>query len=90
MILEDCSFSGMACTTSDQRTSDNVPMAALCKNHRSYLQFLIFFQLEFVWEKLKTRVTSASTKYTTTNGDRSMEFTESFLVVCRYLNFDNG
>ena len=32
VILEDCSFSGMACTTSDQRTSN--PVVALGVKHR--------------------------------------------------------
>ena len=36
------------------------------------------------------RVTSASTEFATTNSDRSTELTESFLLVYRYLDFDNG
>jgi len=39
---------------------------------------------------VKTQVTSASTEFATTNGDRSTELTESFLLVDRYLDFDNG
>ena len=55
-----------------------------------YLQFLIFVQLKFVWEKLKMQVTSASADFATTNSDRSTELIESFLLVYRYLDFDNG
>ena len=43
---------------------------------------------KFVWEKLITRVTYASTEFATTNGDRSTELIESFLLVYRYLDFD--
>ena len=59
-------------------------------NRLYYLQFLIFVQLKFVWEKLKMQVTSASADFATTNGDRSTELIESFLLVYRYLDFDNG
>ena len=59
-------------------------------NRLYYLQFLIFFQLKFVWEKLKMQVTSVSADFATTNGDRSTELIESFLLVYRYLDFDNG
>jgi len=50
------------------------------------LHFFIFVQLKFVWEKLKTQVTSASTEFATTNGDCSSELTETFLLVYRYLD----
>ena len=59
-------------------------------NRLYYLQFLIFVQLKFVLEKLKMQVTSASADFAMTNGDRSTELTESFLLVYRYLDFDNG
>ena len=59
-------------------------------NRLYYLQFLIFVQLKFVWENLKMQVTSASADFATTNGDRSTELIESFLLVYRYLDFDNG
>ena len=59
-------------------------------NRLYYLQFLIFVQLKFVLEKLKMQVTSASADFAITNSDRSTELTESFLLVHRYLDFDNG
>ena len=51
---------------------------------------LIFVQLKFVWENLKTQVTFSSMEFATTDGDRSTELTESFLLVYRYLDFDNA
>ena len=33
---------------------------------------------------------SASTEFATTNGERSMELTASFLLVYSYLDFENG
>ena len=36
------------------------------------------------------QVTSASADFATTNGDRLTELIESFLLVYRYLDFDNG
>ena len=87
----------MVCATSDQRISNNVPLAALCEKSwvvQNQLGLvpadLIFVQLKFVWEKLKTRVTPASMEFATTNGDRSTELSESFLLMYRYLDFDNG
>ena len=50
----------------------------------------MFVQLKSVWEKLKTQETSVSMEFTTTNGDRLTELTESFLKVYQYLDFDNG
>ena len=49
-----------------------------------------FFSLEFVWGKINMRATSVPTKFAMTNGDRSIELTESFLLMYRYLDFDNG
>ena len=36
------------------------------------------------------QITSASTEFAMTNGNRSIELTETFLLVYRYLDFDNG
>ena len=59
-------------------------------NRLNYLQFFIFVQLKFVWEKLKTQVTFASPEFPMTNGNCSTELTESFLLVYRCLDFDHG
>ena len=85
---------GMACATTNQRTSNNVPLAALCEKlcRPKYLALVPavfnFVQLKFVWEKLQTRVTFASPKLAMTNSDRLTELTLSFLLVYRYLDFD--
>ena len=87
---------GMACATSDQHISNDVPLVALCEKlwvvqKLVGLSTLLFFiQFKFVRDKLKTQVTSASTEFAMTNDDRLTEFTESFLLVYRYLVFDNG
>ena len=44
-----------------------------------------FRLIEMCIGKIKTQVTSALTEFTMTNCDRSMELTESFLLVYRYL-----
>ena len=48
------------------------------------------FQLKFVWEKLKPLVTPATTEFATTNSDRSLELTESLLLIGANLDFGNG
>ena len=81
-------------TNTHQTISRGLLFAKNCESSQTnqlyYLQFLIFVQLKFVWEKLKMQVTSASADFATTNGDRSTELIESFLLVYRYLDFDNG
>ena len=48
---------GMACATTDQHTSNNVPLAALCEKSCVVQKYLAlvpavfdFVQLKFVWE----------------------------------------
>ena len=81
-------------TNAHQMMSQWLLFAKYCESSQTnrlyYLQFLIFVQLKFVWEKLKMQVTSASADFAMTNGDRSTDLTESFLLVYRYLDFDNG
>ena len=81
-------------TNTHQTMSQWLLFAKNCESSQTnrfyYLQFLIFVQLKFVWEKLKMQVTSASADFATANGDRSTELIESFLLVYRYLDFDNS
>ena len=49
-----------------------------------------FVSIRICMGKLKMQVTSVSTKFATTNSDRSIELTENFLLMSRYLNFGNG
>ena len=82
-------------TTNGDRSTERIESFLLVYRYLDfdndyYLQFLIFVQLKFVWENLKMQVTSASADFATTNGDRSTELIESFLLVYRYLDFDNG
>ena len=83
----------MARATSDQRTSNDVPMVALYKKSRIVAALVPavfnFRSIEICMGKIK----NASIKGVHNDqrhGDRSTELTESFLLVNRYLEFGNG
>ena len=47
-----------------------------------------YFSFRSIQRNIITTSNFASTEFATTNGDRSKELTESFLLVYRYLDFD--
>ena len=52
--------------------------------------FFHFRSIEIYMGKIKNQITSALPEFTMTNGNRLTELTESFLLVYRCLDFDNG
>ena len=73
------SVSGMAGVTSDQCTSNNVPLTALRKKSG----VIHFYPIKICMGKSIMQVTFASIEFAMTNGDHSTELTESFLLVYR-------
>ena len=64
-------------------------------SHQTMSQWLLFAKnressqsnrLWYLHLKFASKLTSASTEFATTNGDRSTELTETFLLVYRYLD----